>query len=120
MYSVVAPIVLAVVAIVVVAVVVALVRRPMAALLTANSYLAPAAKFYGRTFVVVILLSALAGLAGMHNSFPDPEKAKAAMEWVWWGAGRIESILGSICLYLGGYVLLVTVLFAALGRYRDQ
>ena len=45
-----------------VAVIVSLVRKPMNSLLTANSWLAPSARFYVRAFVLVIVLAAVAAV----------------------------------------------------------
>ena len=42
------------------------------------------------------------------------------MEYVWWVVGGLENAFWSIGIFLLVYVLLLTILFAALGRYRDE
>jgi len=103
-----------------VAVVAALMRRPMHTLLTANAHLAPAAGFYGRGFVIVLVLAALAAVVG--TSVPCPQQAaeKACMEWVWWTVDGLKPVCWSVLGLLMGYVLLLTILYAVLGRYREQ
>ena len=115
-----APIILILAALVLVIVVVCLMRRPAAALLTSNAYMAPAVKFYGRGFLLVLSLAVLAGLAYVNFSGPAASDAGHGMAWVWWGATELRSILSSVCLIVGGYVVLLTILFVVLGRYREQ
>ena len=112
-------IVLAVVAIAVAVAVVCLIARPMRALLAANSYISPAQGFYMRAFALAASLGALATIAGRQMPCGDQKKSMAAMEYVWWVVGGLEPAFWSIALFLMGYVLLLTILFAVLGRYRD-
>jgi len=44
----------------------------------------------------------------------------AAMEYAWWVVNRLEPAFWAAALFLIGYVVLLTILFAVLGRYRDQ
>ena len=118
--AVVGPIILILAVIVLVVVVACLMRRPMANLLNSNAYMAPAAKFYVRSFVVVLSLAVLAGLASLNFSGPATTDAGHFMAWVWWGATELRSILWSVCQFVGGYVVLLTIIFAVLGRYRGQ
>jgi len=120
MEIVIAWLVLAAVSAVLVVVVAGLVVRPMRMLLTANSYLSPAALFYVRAFVVVM---ALAGLAGTFSSdIPCAKQAseKGFMEWVWWVAEGLRPVSWAVSGFLMGYALLLTILYGILGRYRDQ
>ncbi len=97
------------------ALIICLVRRPLSRLLNANSRLQPAAPFYHRTFILVISLGALAAIT------PEAKDAKAMtfMEWIWWIANNIEPVLWSLSLFLMGFVVLLTILFASLGRHHD-
>ena len=113
-------IVLVVLAIVAAIIVVHLIAKPMRALLGANSYMAPAQAFYVRAFALALCLGALAAVVG--RSIPGPEQGKsmAAMEYVWWVANGLEPAFWSISLFLFGFVVVLTIVLAVLGRYRDQ
>jgi len=119
MTGLIALLVLAAVAIAVAAAIAFLLVRPMRALLSSNAHLAPAESFYLRAFALTVMLGALAAVVG--RSMPSPEKGKSmtAMEYVWWVVGGLEPAFLSIALFLMGYVVLLTILFAVLGRYRD-
>jgi hypothetical protein len=93
-------------------------RRPMLGLLTANTYLAPAANFYVRAFVLVVVLASVAVVAS--TGLPCEKQAENTMTAVWWIAGHLQPLCLSIAGFLMAFVLLLTILFAALGRYRDQ
>ena len=112
-------IVLAILAVGVAVTIVYLIRKPMRALLSANSYIAPAQDFYVRAFALTASLVALATITGISIPCPDQRKSMAAMEYVWWAMDGWEPLFWSIALFLMGYVLLLTILFAVLGRYRD-
>jgi len=94
------------------------VRGPMRTVLTANAHLMPAATFYIRTFVLVIALAALAGVAG--TGMPCEKQSENAITVAWWIVGQLQNVCWSVGGFLMGYVVLVTILFAVLGRYRDQ
>ena len=98
---------------------VCLIRKPMRALLGANSYIAPSQDFYVRAFALVLSLSALAAIAGRDMPCPDQKKSMVAIEYIWWVLDGLEPAFWSIALFLMGYVVLLTILFAVLGRYRD-
>ncbi len=112
-------IVLAALALGVTVAVVCLIRKPMRALLGANSYIAPSQDFFVRAFALVLSLGALAAIAGRHMPSPDQKKSMAAIEYVWWVLDGLEPTFWSIAFFLMGYVALLTILFAVLGRYRD-
>ena len=103
---------------VLVVLIVTLMRGPMHRLLTANATIAPASVFYLRAFVLVMVLAALAAVAG--SGTPCEKQAENTMTLVWWAAERLQSAFLSVGGFLMAFVLLLTVLFAALGRYRDQ
>lgn len=94
-------------------VVVHLVAKPMRFLLGANSYMAPAQRFYVRAFAMVIYLSTLASV--LDREFPPPND----MEYVWWVADGLKPAFWSMSLFLLGFVVLLTIVLAVLGRYRD-
>ncbi|MCX5676674.1 MAG: hypothetical protein NTX87_16895 [Planctomycetota bacterium] len=95
-----------------------LVRGPMRAVLTANATLAPSSSFYVRTFGLVVALAAIAAVAGA--GLPCEKQSESTMTLIWWAAAQLQPLCWSLGGFLMGYVLLLTVLFAALGRYRDQ
>ena len=88
---------------------------PMRRLLGANARLKQARPFFTRALFVVLLLGALAPVIG-----DRPAEADSCMEYVWQAADALESVLLSVVLFLFGFVLVMTVLAAALGRYRDE
>lgn len=98
-------------------IVVRLVAKPMRAMLGANSYMKPGQSFYVRAFGMVIYLSTLAVV--VRREFPSPEE-KFDMEYVWWVADGLEPAFWSMSLFLLGFVVLLTIVFAVLGRYRDK
>ena len=109
------------VAIVAAIIVVRLVAKPMRALLGANSYMAPGQAFYVRAFALAVYLGTLATVVG--RSVPGPEEGKesmALMEYVWWVAEGLEPAFWSMALFLMGFVILLTIVLAVLGRYRDE
>lgn len=108
---------LAILSAVLLAVVVFTIRKPMGDLLKVNSYISPAAKFYLRSFYLIILLAAIAVIVSAEG--PSDEQSKNFIQCVWWVADKFSSVLWSVLLSIGGYALLLTVLFAVLGRYRD-
>ena len=112
--------ILAALAIVATIIVVRLIAKPMRVLLRANSYMAPAQTFYVRAFALALCLGALAAVVG--TSLPKPEQGKsmAAMEYVWWVANGLAPAFWSISLFLFGFVVILTIVLAVLGRYRDQ
>jgi hypothetical protein len=109
--------ILAVLSAVVYIAVVCVVRKPMADLLKVNSYIAPAANFYLRSFYLIVLLAVLAVLAEAQG--PSAEQLQDLMRCVWWVASSLSSVFWAVLLSIGSFVALVTILFAVLGRYRD-
>jgi len=94
------------------------IRKPMGELLKANSYISPARKFYLRSFSLVMLLATLGVIVAARG--PCAEQSKCFMQGVWWVVDNLSPVLWSVTLSLGGYVLLLTILFAVLGRYHDE
>ena len=96
-----------------------LMTKPMRSLLSANSYMAPAQSFYTHAFAAVISLGALAAVASAHPPCADQRKSMTAMQYVWWVVDGLEPLAWTTVLFLMGYVVLLTVLFLVMGRYRD-
>jgi len=94
------------------------IQKPMSELLKANSYISPARKFYLRSFSLVILLATLGVIAAAEGLCA--EQSKSFMQGVWWVVDNLSPVLWSATLSLGGYALLLTILFAVLGRYHDE
>lgn len=94
------------------------IQKPMSELLKANSYISPAGKFYLRSFCLIIFLATLAVIVAAGG--PCAEQSKTFMQCVWWVVDHLSPVLWSATLSLGGYILLLTILFAVLGRYHDE
>ena len=98
--------------------VIATIRKPMNQLLKANSYISPARKFYLRSFCLIILLATLGTIVSTDE--PCEEQSGHLMPGIWWILRSLSPVLWSAILSIGGYALLLTILFAVLGRYRDE
>ena len=101
-------------------IVIGLIAKPMRALLRASPYTAPAENFYIRAFSLALYLGTLAAVVGRDIPGPEEGKSMATMEYVWWVANGLEPAFWSISLFLFGFVVVLTIVFAALGRYRDE
>jgi hypothetical protein len=67
--------------------------------------------FYLRSFFVLLFFSALGGALGFTFDLkPDSH----FMEYVWKVASGLSNVLGQILLYLGGYLILTTIILATL------
>ncbi|KPK78873.1 MAG: hypothetical protein AMJ81_14685 [Phycisphaerae bacterium SM23_33] len=103
-----------------------LVYPPMRKLLGINSTLAAAGSFYTRTFLIVLLLAVWAAVMGMDLGKPAAAATQPAaprppfMQAVWKVADDLEQLLWPMAVILGVYVALLTVVYAAVGRCRDQ
>jgi len=111
-------IVLALLAAAVCLIVIGAIRKPMNELLSANSYVSPARGFYVRSFCLIIFLATLATIISAGG--PCAEQSKTFMEGVWWIVDSLSPVLWCATVSLGGYALLLTILFAVMGRYRDK
>jgi len=87
----------------------ALVRRGLRALIDGTVGIAAATTFYARVFVIGLLFVALTSLLGARFDF-GPDAAFSVL------SGQ----LGLSCIFLGVYLVLVTILAAALGRRNEQ
>ncbi len=75
------------------------------------------ATFYLRTFLLGLLLAAAAG--GVGTVF-DLKAGDPFMEYVWRVAGGLEGVCAYFFGFLLGYLLLITVLVAALRSRHEQ
>lgn len=99
------------------AIVYALISRSLSALLDTVIGLPSGTNFYLRLFLTGLVLIALS--SALDTTF-DLEAGSAFMEYVWEVAGGASSVFGSMCLFLAGYLVVVTVLVAVLRRKDDQ
>ena len=49
-----------------------------------------------------------------------PDQSPTLMECVWKVADNLEGLIWPILIVLAGYVVLLSLVFAVLGRYREQ
>ncbi len=94
-----------------------LVVAPMRRLLGANSRLKQARPFFVTALLVILILGAIAPVIGESLDLPEDS---AFMEYFWSAAGNLDGTVLSVALFLFGYVIVMTVLTAAMGRYRDE
>ena len=94
-----------------------LVWLPMSRLLSANSRLQQAKPFFVRTLMLIMLLGAIGPVVGKGLDLPE---GSAPMEYIWQAAGELQGTFIAVGLYLFGYVLIMTILAATLGKYRDE
>ena len=94
-----------------------LVWGPMRRLLGANDRLQQARAFFVRTLFIVLLLAAMAPVAGKGVTLDEDARF---MQYVLQAAGRLNDVLLYVGLYLFGFVVLMTILTASLGRYRGE
>jgi hypothetical protein len=73
--------------------------------------------FYLRSFFVLLFLSALGG--ALSTSF-DLKPESHFMEYVWRVGSGLSNALGPMLLYLGGYLVLTTIMLATLKIKDDK
>lgn len=111
-----------------------LVYPPMRRMLGVNSALRATRSFYGRTFFIVMLLAAWMPILESMN-LPTASSGKAAeegaeavakaaetpafMETVWSVADSLKNVCMSVGIFLLAYVVVLTIVYAAVGRIRD-
>jgi hypothetical protein len=92
-----------------------LVRGPMKRLFGANTQLGHARAFFLRVLLILLILGAIYPVIGVgiggHGTF---------MECVWEIADELQGSVLAVSLYLAGFVLMITILVATIGRDRDQ
>jgi len=92
-----------------------LVRRSLRDLLADTIKLPSGTTFYTRMLLIGLYLIALA--AAVQTNF-NLEEGSAVMEYVWKVGDGLASAFGNICLFIAGYLLLITILVAVLRRKR--
>jgi hypothetical protein len=97
-------------------VVLGLIRSRLRALLDDVLGLPSGTVFYGRVLAIGVILVALSAALNVHF---DLKSDAAFMEYAWKIADGLASALGMLCLFLTGYLVLVTILVAALKRRHD-
>lgn len=98
-------------------VVYALVRNSLCGVLDKVVKLPSGTTFYLRLFWIGLVFIALS--SALDTEF-DLEADAAFMEYVWKVADGLSSVFGITCLFLVGYLVLVTVLVAVLRYRHDQ
>ena len=101
-------------------IVICLIAKPMRQLLGANPHTIVAQSFYIRAFALTLLLGTLASIVGRSPPGPTGKESMAAMEYVWWMVEGLSPAFWNIALFMMGFVALLSIVFAVLGRYRDQ
>lgn len=90
---------------------------PMRRMLGANDRLKQTRPFFVRTLFLVMLLSAIAPVVGRKVNLSE---GSATMEYVWQAAGMLGTTCVVLAIYLFGFVVVMTILAASLGKYRDE
>jgi hypothetical protein len=93
-----------------------LVRKSLRSLLDDVVALPSGTTFYTRILVIGVFFIALSGALG--TAF-DLKKEAAFMEYVWKIARGLSSTFGLTCLFLTGYLLILTILVAVLRRRHE-
>ncbi len=93
-----------------------LVWRPLRKLMGLNERLWNAQAFFGRAMLVTFVLGGMAPVIG--TALPV-ERGASFMEYVWAVGGQLQYSVLYVALFLFGYSILLAVLAASLGRFRD-
>jgi hypothetical protein len=94
-----------------------LVSKSLQGLLDQALKLPDGTTFYGRSFLLGLLLAACAGSLGTNFSFKPGDPF---MEYVWRVAGGLQGACQFFFAFLLGYLVLVTVLVAVLRAKHEQ
>lgn len=89
--------------------------RSLASLLDDLLRLPAGTSFYMRVLAIVVTIAGLSGALGTY----DLKKDAAFMQYVWRVAGGLSSTFSDMSIVLAEYLLLVTVLVAALRRRHE-
>lgn len=92
-----------------------LVRKNLRVLLENTIKIPSGTTFYIRVLLIGLYLLALA--AAVQTNF-NLKEGSAFMEYAWKVADGLSSAFGNMCLFLVGYLLLITILVAVLRRRR--
>ncbi|SRR5713226_4611851 len=92
-------------------------ERPCKGLLQRTVRLPDGVAFYLRSFFVLLFFSALGGALGFSS---DLKPGSHFMEYVWKVASGLSNVLEQMLLYLGGYLVLTTIILASLKIKDDK
>ena len=92
-------------------------RKSLRSLLDEVIKLQPGTTFYLRLFAIGLFYIALSSC--LDTTF-DFKKGTAFMEYVWRVASGLSTVFGYTCLYILGYLTLVTILVAVLRYKHDE
>jgi hypothetical protein len=92
-------------------------REALLGLLQRTVRLPDGVAFYLRSFFVLLFFSALGGALGFSS---DLKPGSHFMEYVWKVASGLSNVLGQMLLYLGGYLVLTTIILASLKIKDDK
>jgi len=95
----------------------ALARESLRSLLDEVVKLPSGTTFYIRLFLIGLVFIALS--SALDKEFALKKEA-AFMEYVWKVADGLSNVFGYICLYILGYLTLVTILVAVLRHRHDK
>jgi hypothetical protein len=95
----------------------ALVRGSLRGLLNEVVGIPAATTFYNRVLFIGLLFLSFTTVL---ESKIEYKEGQAFMEYVWEAATKLSSLLAWTCVFLGVYLVLVTILVAALRRRNDQ
>ncbi len=95
----------------------ALARKSLCGLLDEVVKLPSGTTFYMRLFLIGLVFIALS--SALETEFVLKEDA-AFMEYVWRIADGLSSVFGITCLFITGYLFLVTILIAVLRHRHDK
>ena len=95
----------------------ALARKSLCGLLDEVVKLPSGTTFYMRLFLIGLVFIALS--SALDTTFALKENA-AFMEYVWRIADGLSSVFGFICLFIIGYLFIVTILIATLRHRHDK
>jgi cbb3-type cytochrome oxidase subunit 3 len=110
-------VVLLIISIAIALIVYALARKSLRSLLEEVVKLPSGTTFYMRLFLIGLVFIALS--SALDVQFDLKEKA-AFMEYVWRVADGLSSTFGITCLFIVGYLLLITILVAVLRKRNDK
>jgi hypothetical protein len=94
-----------------------LVRRSLRGLLDKVVAIPAGTTFYSRMLAIVLLFVALNSVLDKQFDF---KQDAAFMEYVWRIAGVLATEFGLLCIIVAVYLVLITILVAALGRRNEQ
>jgi len=94
-----------------------LLRDALQGLLQRTVRLPDGVTFYLRSLFILLFFSALGGALGF--TF-DLKPGSHFMEYVWKVASGLSNVLGEMLLYLGGYLVLTTIIIATLKIKDDK